>query len=85
MGAVGSGALVVHGKTATEVQVAHGRALFHQPGVVPARFEHTVAHVADIGHLGAEVAMQHLQAVQHVGGAQLIHHCNECRSREAEN
>ena len=85
VGAVGAGALVVHGQATAEVDVAHGGTFLYQARVETAGFQHAAAHVANIGNLRTQVAVEKAQAVQHTCLAQTIDQAHQGRGRQTKN
>ena len=77
-------AVVVHGQTAAQVKVAHGRAFLHQAHIKARAFHDAGADVADVGDLRAQVVVQQAEAVQHVAGLELVHHVHDLGRGKAE-
>ena len=58
VGAVRAGSLIVDCETAAEVEITHRGAFLYQAGIKTAGVQHTAAHIANIGNLGTEMAVQ---------------------------
>ena len=84
VGAGGVVALIVHRQAAAQVQEAQGGALGGQLDVIAAGLQDAVADVADVGDLGAQVAVQQFQTVQQPPGAQVLHQGHELVGGQAE-
>ena len=81
---IGVRAVVVHGQTAAQVKVAHGRAFLHQAHIKARAFHDAGADIADVGDLRAQVVVQQAEAVQHVAGLELVHHVHDLGRGKAE-
>ena len=77
-------AVVVHGQTAAEVEVAHGCAFLHEAGVDACGFHDGGADVADVGNLRAEVIVHKLQGIEHVVFLENVHDIHDLGGGESE-
>ena len=78
-------AVVVHGKAAAKVDVAHGRAFLHKARVEAGAFLHAQADVADIGNLGSQMVVKQAQAIEHVVCLELVNKIHDFCRGEAED
>ena len=78
------GTVVVHGEAAAKVEIAHGRAFLRQARVNAGGLHDGRANVTNVRHLGAEVVVHELEAVEHVVLLQGINHVHNLGGRQAE-
>ncbi len=80
----GVGAFIIHPQAAAHIHGLHRRAQGAHLGVVTGRFAHARLDVLDIGHLGAQVKMQQLHAIQPPGGTAVLDGRHQLRRTQAE-
>ena len=83
-GTARASALVIHAQPAAHIHIAQRRAELVQVGEVARGFGQAAADVAHIGHLGAHVKVQQLQAIAQAGRLQLLDTGQDLRGREAK-
>lgn len=80
----GLGAVVVHRQPPTQVEVAHRGPQLAQLHVGLGNLTHGLLDAADIGHLAADVRVQHGDGAQHPGLGQHIHRFDDLGGGEAK-
>ena len=81
---VGLRAVVVHAKTATDVDVFEAGAFLRQLGVDPGGLVQRALDDADVGDLTAEVEVEELEAVLHANGLELFEALPDLGDGQAE-
>ncbi len=76
---------VVHREAAAKVDVFQRGAFLHEVGVVAAHFVDATANVLDVWNLRAEMAMEQLQAMQHVLGLERVDKIDKLRRGQAKH
>ncbi len=82
--ALRAGALVVHTKTATDVDDADVGAQTAQFSIETATLAHPALNIADVGDLGAQVEVQQLEAIELANAAQLLDEVEDLGRAQAE-